>query len=121
MSVSHRLPDTVATHIGADGPDGFMTPGGALGFTLGILALNAAVFGYTAWQRAGTTRSVRASTVGSWAIAGLVGYLSIALLIANVDVSVPQLVDFPLALHLPAAAVVGAICSGVGAALTWRI
>ncbi|MFE6403349.1 DUF1648 domain-containing protein [Streptomyces alboflavus] len=121
VSLFGTFPDKIATHFGSDGPDGYMTPVGAWGFTVGLFAVEVLAFGYPAWRRAGTLRGLRFNAIACWALAGLTGYLTIALLFANRGLAHPNLIDFPLSTHLPAAAVAAALASGVGATLMWRI
>ncbi|MFD9858292.1 hypothetical protein [Streptomyces alboflavus] len=121
IALSGTFPDKIATHFDSDGPDGYMTPVGAWGFTVGLFAVETLAFGYPAWRRAGTLRGLRFNAIACWALAGLTGYLTTALLVANRGLAHPNLIDFPLSTHLPAAAVTAALASGVGAALTWRI
>ncbi|MFF4159239.1 DUF1648 domain-containing protein [Streptomyces sp. NPDC001678] len=96
LSVRDRLPDRLAVHIGAGGnADGFSGQGGFLATALGVLIGDGMLFAALAhWIR--TTPGVqRVLAVIGGTVAVLTGWLIVAVLLANTDVTDASSVTLP--------------------------
>lgn len=96
LSVRDRLPDRMAVHIGAGGhADGFSGQGGFLAAALGVLIGDGVLFTALArWIR--TTPGVqRVLAVIGGTVAVLTGWLIVAVLLANTDVTDASSVTLP--------------------------
>ncbi|MEU1312724.1 hypothetical protein ABZ419_28055 [Streptomyces cinnamoneus] len=96
LSVRDRLPDRMAVHIGAGGDaDGFSGQGSFLATALGVLVGDGVLFGALAYWIRTTPGVQRVLAVIGDAVAVLTGWLVVAVLLANTDVTDASSVTLP--------------------------
>ncbi|MGD9483484.1 DUF1648 domain-containing protein [Streptomyces sp. TRM70308] len=117
LAVRDRLPDVLATHMGSGGrADDFQGHAAFLATgTLLPLALGA-MFGAIGWYAPGSGAAPRLTAAFGAGLAAFVGYLSVLLVLANVDVADPRTVVFQ-PWHLAVASAAALAAGGLGWAL----
>ncbi|MFH8982134.1 DUF1648 domain-containing protein [Streptomyces varsoviensis] len=112
-SLRHRLPDPMATHFGSGGePDGFTSLAATIWVPVIGMLLTGAVFAAINFFSGAPLRARRGITAIGYAVAGLLGYLFVAIFYVSADVPDAADVRFPawqIAVALGLAAAVAAI------------
>ncbi|MFF9077944.1 hypothetical protein ACF1A9_37830 [Streptomyces sp. NPDC014872] len=118
--VHGQLPDEVVSHVGGDGPDGFMGPLKLVAITVGVFLGEAVLFGYLLVCRQQTVEQYRLLAACAWGVAAGEGYLLIASFAANAGLSDPRDLDFPMPVHVPVAIAICLVVGAIGATLVWK-
>ncbi|AYG80493.1 hypothetical protein DWB77_02628 [Streptomyces hundungensis] len=109
-----RLPDRLASHFTGNGQSDDTQSRGS--YLIAALALHlglGAVWGLLAYAAKPAARGLRATLAGGYATAGLVGYLLVAVLVANADATDPARVRLPW-WQIAVGAGVGALATALG-------
>ncbi|MFE9372806.1 DUF1648 domain-containing protein [Streptomyces sp. NPDC006711] len=109
-----RLPEPMASHFTGRGhSDDTASRASFLGLAAGLHLGLGAVWGLVVLTLGANVRAVRWMIAAGYATAGFVGYLMVAVLLANAGVSDPDRVRMPL-WHIAVGAGVGALGAGIG-------